>query len=570
LPQQPLRCRNVCNCAVSNGSAVAALDRLRVAAAPRVRRRSSARSQEAASWPIALETFRLQPPSFCGSSSAVCFGVLTGLVGCRARPEGGTERRKPRRMSKKSSAAPKGLKGVSAGVRKPSAHGVAGGQTSGSGKARFPDQQGTKAPGEQVRGADLSFQEDAIEEEEGRAWQPGDFLKVNVDRVSWSPAVKGGGEGGKYSTKQVLQSVSWKLLGAEKVGLIGANGCGKSTQLLMLQDLIETTSGRIVKLPPDMRIAFMQQEADLDNGKTTFEEIHSAFADRPLDAIDKDIESCATGADQHLQTMSVLLDERAMAEQHISEVEMMLHKLGMTDRQDMTIPELSSGWQMRLALGKILLSRPNLLLLDEPTNHVDVETVEFMERLLRSEDIAMVIVSHDRYFLNQVCTKIVEIYRGKAKTYKGNYVQYLRARDSSLALEWKKYQRYQDNLKGLKKQLKKLEERFILETAAEKRRELDEVLANPVPKPEVLLISDFRFPSSLTSLPTAEPVQGENPVQEDDADEDLWEGEDDDLLGKDEDEVGAGEIQDVLDDLQESQDFAGSCGSWQVESSGEK
>ncbi|CAE8583366.1 unnamed protein product, partial [Polarella glacialis] len=122
--------------------------------------------------------------------------------------------------------------------------------------------------------------------------------------------------------------------------------------------------------------------------------------------------------------------------------------------------------------------------------------------------------------------------------------------------EWKKYQRYQDNLKGLKKQLKKLEERFILETAAEKRRELDEVLANPVPKPEVLLISDFRFPSSLTSLPTAEPVQGENPVQEDDADEDLWEGEDDDLLGKDEDEVGAGEIQDVLDDLQESQDFA--------------
>lgn len=139
--------------------------------------------------------------------------------------------------------------------------------------------------------------------------------------------------------------------------------------------------------------------------------------------------------------------------------------------RDTLVRELSGGWQMRVALGKILLSRPDLILLDEPTNHVDLETVEFMENLLRQQEVAMVVVSHDRYFLNQVCNRIVEISDGFAKTYFGNYVAYLEARDAAFATQWKKYNFHRDEVKRLKKRIAKLQERFLLDTLAQKMKD---------------------------------------------------------------------------------------------------
>ena len=126
---------------------------------------------------------------------------------------------------------------------------------------------------------------------------------------------------------------------------------------------------------------------------------------------------------------------------------------------------------MRVALGKILLSQPDLILLDEPTNHVDLETVEFMESLLQQLEVAMVVVSHDRYFLNQVCNRIVEISDGLSKTYKGNYVAYLEARDAAFAKQWNRYNLHRDNVKRLKKRIAKLEERFLLDTLAQKKQD---------------------------------------------------------------------------------------------------
>ena len=126
---------------------------------------------------------------------------------------------------------------------------------------------------------------------------------------------------------------------------------------------------------------------------------------------------------------------------------------------------------MRVALGKIILSRPDLILLDEPTNHIDLETVEFMEDLLRAQDVAMVIVSHDRYFLNQVCNRIVEIADGKSTTYFGNYVEYLEARDGAFYNQWKAYNLHRDRVLMLKKKIKKLQQRFLLDTVAKKKQE---------------------------------------------------------------------------------------------------
>lgn len=347
-----------------------------------------------------------------------------------------------------------------------------------------------------------------------------DAVHVRFQHVAWSPAVAGAGENGRANIKSVLQSVSWHLSGSDKVGLIGANGCGKSTQLLMIQGRVEPTGGNIVRYPKNMQIAYMQQEADLDEAKTTLEELRSVFLDRPLLEIDADLERCGARGEAS-DELGRLLEERAVAEGHRREVDLLIPKLGMADRRETPINELSGGWQMRVALGKIILGKPDLILLDEPTNHIDLETVEFMEHFLKTQDVAMVIVSHDRYFLNRVCTKIVEIYKGKARSYDGDYVNYLKARDASLAQEWRVYQKHQERIKALKKQVKKLTERFVLETAAQKRQVLETLLKKKVPKPEVSELSDFRFPASVAGGLDSLEASPASPAASDDGD-DFW------------------------------------------------
>lgn len=344
-----------------------------------------------------------------------------------------------------------------------------------------------------------------------RAWQEGDPVTVLVKDVSWTPAVANAGENGRCAIKQVLESVTWGIQGTERVGLIGPNGCGKSTQLLMIQGLIEPTEGEITLHPPNMKIAYMQQEADLDTERTVFEELHFTFNDRSLDEIDQDLEKCST-EEELLDKMGDLLDERAVAEQHLEEVEALVEQLGVQEYRNTRVTELSGGYQMRVALGKIILERPHLILLDEPTNHVDLETVEFMEKLLASQSVAMVIVSHDRYFLNKVCTRIVEITDGQAKSYQGNYVQYLKRKDANLAKAWVRYNKWFDEKNMLEKQLRKLEERMITEKAAQKREELALLLMDPAPKPQFTSIANFRFPCSLP--PRAKPDRAPAPVSE--------------------------------------------------------
>lgn len=325
---------------------------------------------------------------------------------------------------------------------------------------------------------------------------------VIVNKVRWTPAVKGAGEKGRGAVKEVLEKISWSVHQGQKVGLIGPNGCGKSTQLLMLMDQIEPGGGRIMKYPSDMKIAYMQQEADLDNTKTASEELFATFNDRTLAQIDADIDACSS--EDRLDDLTTYIEERAKAEDHLAEVELMVSKLGLEAYRDTLVREMSGGWQMRVAIGKILLSQPDLILLDEPTNHVDLETVEFMEDLLRQQEVAMVVVSHDRYFLNQICNRIVEISDGHCRTYFGNYVGYLQARDFAFAGQWKKYNMHRDEVKRLKKRISRLEERFLLDTLAQKKQDLERLLANAPPKPEVKVVKDFRFPCCLPEIPKTE------------------------------------------------------------------
>eukprot|EP00435_Cladocopium_sp_Y103_P067535 s597_g30.t1 len=206
-------------------------------------------------------------------------------------------------------------------------------------------------------------------------------------------------------------------------------------------------------------------------------ELFATFNDRTLAQIDADIDACSS--EDRLDDLTSYIEERARAEDHLAEVEQMVSKLGLEAYRDTLVREMSGGWQMRVALGKILLSQPDLILLDEPTNHVDLETVEFMEDLLRQQEVAMVVVSHDRYFLNQICNRIVEISDGHCRTYFGNYVGYLQARDFAFAGQWKKYNMHRDE-------------------------DLERLLANAPPKPEVKVVKDFRFPCCLPEIPKTE------------------------------------------------------------------
>lgn len=331
------------------------------------------------------------------------------------------------------------------------------------------------------------------EKEEEPPWKEGEPMSVEFKNVTWTPAIAGAGEQGRYSTKPVLEDVCWKLEGPERVGLIGPNGCGKSTQLLMIQDIVSPTLGEVKKRPDHMKMAFMQQEAHFEESRSVYDELRSVFEDRSLESIDADLEACATDVEA-MDKMQDLLDERATVEAHLARIDVLIPELGLSKRRNQFMLDLSGGWQMRVALGKIILGDPDLILLDEPTNHIDLETVEFMENFLRGKEVAMVIVSHDRYFLNQVCTKIVETRDGYTQSYRGNYVTYLQKRDTALAAAWSRYQRFRDRVAQMEKQIRKLQERFITQKAAQKREELQAFLAKPVPQPQVNDLRDFRFP----------------------------------------------------------------------------
>ena len=140
-----------------------------------------------------------------------------------------------------------------------------------------------------------------------------------------------------------------------------------------------------------------------------------------------------------------------------SKIDKMMPELGFVKEDaDRLVAGYSGGWQMRMMLGKLLLQDPDLLLLDEPTNHIDLDTIEWLENYLRAQEIPMVVVSHDREFLDQLCTKIVETERGVSTTYQGNYTAYLRQKEEKIAQQYAAFTKQQKEIKKLRELIQKL------------------------------------------------------------------------------------------------------------------
>lgn len=242
-----------------------------------------------------------------------------------------------------------------------------------------------------------------------------------------------------YSTGQVLKDINWEVKPGDRVGLVGVNGAGKSTQLKIIAGEIEPTSGEIIR-PASLKIAYLTQEFEVNPSHTVREELWTVFVEanqiqESLTHVQHDME---TASPDELDQLIKKLDRLQRQFEAIggytltSQIEKILPEMGFDGEDgDRLVSAFSGGWQMRISLGKILLQEPDLLLLDEPTNHLDLETIEWLEIYLKGLTTPMVIVSHDREFLDRLCTQIVETEFGVSATYLGNYSAYLQQKEEA-------------------------------------------------------------------------------------------------------------------------------------------
>ncbi len=287
-----------------------------------------------------------------------------------------------------------------------------------------------------------------------------------------------------YPTGEVFKDVSWEIRSGERIGLVGVNGAGKSTQLKIIAGLEEATDGSLIS-EGDPSIAYLQQEFDVDLSRTVREELFEAFKEasdllHSQKLIQEKMESEL--ASQDLDYLDSLIKELSVIQSKFesingydleSKVEKLLPTIGFTPNEgDRLVGDFSGGWQMRIALGKILLQSPDLLLLDEPTNHLDLATIEWLENYLLNQKVAMVIVSHDRSFLDKVCTRIVNTERGQSKSYLGNYTSYLQQRDFELESTRVAYEKQQKDLQVQKAYIERFRASATRSTQAKSREKL--------------------------------------------------------------------------------------------------
>jgi len=237
----------------------------------------------------------------------------------------------------------------------------------------------------------------------------------------------------------LFENVSFLINSRDRIGLAGKNGAGKSTLLKLLADQQNPSSGSIGK-PKDLKIAYLPQDMVHQHGKTVFEETATAFSEiqqleKRLKEINHELE---TRTDYETDSYSNLITEITDISHRLEvigsgnmdeEIEKKLKGLGF-DRADFNraTSELSGGWRMRIELAKLLLQKPDVLLLDEPTNHLDIESMQWLEEFMETYEGALVLISHDKKFLDNVTTRTIEISNKKIYDYKTNYSHYLELR----------------------------------------------------------------------------------------------------------------------------------------------
>lgn len=288
-----------------------------------------------------------------------------------------------------------------------------------------------------------------------------------------------------YNGKQVLDNVSLTIDETDKIGLVGNNGCGKSTLLKILTGSVEpdrfTEKDGIVSFAAKTSVGYLEQMGGLNSENTVIDEMRSVFEPihRAIDRlreIELEIEMGDNSAADEYQQLSSWVEANDGYNTDVK-IRMVLNGMGFSgDELNRTVSGFSGGEKTRLCISRLLLEEPNLLILDEPTNHLDFKTIMWLEDYLRSYKGAVLIVSHDRYFLDRLCTSICEIERGTLTRYRGNYTAFVRQREENDARREKEYEMQQKQIAQMEDYVaKNLVRASTTKMAQSRRKQLDKM-----------------------------------------------------------------------------------------------
>ena len=299
-----------------------------------------------------------------------------------------------------------------------------------------------------------------------------------------------------FGIDSILEDVSFTVNEGDKIGIIGINGTGKTTLFKIISGAYGYDSGDIYT-SKDCEIGYLEQNMNFHSENTVLDEVLEVFRDLidmeaylrnlELKIADESTKSNSTDLDklmnEYSHKLELFADKNGYG--YKSEARGVLKGLGFSDEDlDKPIGILSGGEKTRILLGKLLLKKPTLLMLDEPTNHLDSEAIEWLELFLKQYKGTVMLISHDRYFLDQVVTRTFEIHNKKLKTYNGNYSKFLELSKIEKELELKKYEDQQKDLKKQEESIERLKaygREKHLKRARSKEKALDkiEVLDKP-------------------------------------------------------------------------------------------
>ena len=299
-----------------------------------------------------------------------------------------------------------------------------------------------------------------------------------------------------YSGTPILENVQFEVKKGERIAVVGRNGAGKSTLLKMIADEIDFDSGEIHK-PQSVVLGYFAQSSHVNSNDTIYNEMLSVFAETiklkgQLEELSLKMAEEDPSSEQYLRIIEQYQNlnhrfELMSGYTYESEINNILNRFKFNEIGfDQKISNLSGGQKTRLALAKLLLQKPDGLILDEPTNHLDIDTIEWLEGYLKKYSGAVVIVSHDRYFIDQIATTVYEIEYRKCTKYKGNYSDYIDQKAVSYASLMKQYEKQQ-------KEISKMEDfisRNIVRASTTKRAQSRRKLLDKMERIEIPKIND--------------------------------------------------------------------------------
>jgi ATP-binding cassette, subfamily F, member 3 len=323
--------------------------------------------------------------------------------------------------------------------------------------------------------------------------------------------------GKRFGPRILFLEADWLIRNKEKTALVGANGTGKSTLMKVLAGLESLDYGNL-QLTRGMSIGYLPQEGLQLSGRTIFEECLTVFDE--LRAMELEIERIAgqlaeldhasSEYDSAAQRYSLLQDRFHALDGYAldAQVGAVLTGLGFS-KQDWTrrTEEFSGGWQMRIALAKLLLAKPNLLLLDEPTNHLDLETRNWLEDYLRNYPFGYILISHDRYFLDVTIDRTVEIWNKRLTIYQGNYTKYLKQKDDRRAQLESAWRNQREQIEHLEAFINRFRYQATKAKQVQSRiKELEKIERIEIPEDEPVI--HFKFPQPPPSGRTVVEAEG--------------------------------------------------------------